>query len=161
MTTTKKRLCSFLLVLSVAMSSCISIAATDVEPNSSRFRYFTETDPNWTYNYTSTVTQEQSENYRYMEDLIWKGMTLGLSDDDDGGIPILSDVAGFINEIIQESNADLLDAGTYVFYYKYSTRYKEHLLTGDITVEQRQILYRIEFTSGGKTEVYNRTFTLR
>ena len=73
----------------------------------------------------------------------------------------MSDAAGFINELIQCTNVDLLDAGTYVFYYKYSTRYKEHLLSGQVTVVQRQILYRIEFTSDGKTEVYNRAFTLR
>ena len=158
MTTTKRRLCSFLLVLSVAMSSCLSIAAADVEPNSRCFHYFTETDPNWTYNFTTTVTQEQSEDYRFMEDQIWRGLTLGLSESD---IPLLSDAAGFINELIQGTNADLLDAGTYVFYYTYSTRYKEHLLSSQVTVVQRQILYRIEFTSDGKTEVYNRAFTLR
>ena len=67
----KKRLTSLLLAFVMCIAVCLPVNAAEAEPKSSRFTYYTETDPNWTVASSFTVTAEESKRYQDMEDVIW------------------------------------------------------------------------------------------
>lgn len=67
----KKRLTSLLLAFVMCIAVCLPVNAAEAEPKSSRFTYYTETDPNWTFASSFTVTAEESKRFQDMEDVIW------------------------------------------------------------------------------------------
>ena len=137
----KKRLTSLLLAFVMCIAVCLPVNAAEAEPNSSRFTYYTETDPNWTFASSFTVTAEESKRYQDMEDVIWG---------------VLGKIAGRSIE-----KTDNVDAGTYIFSYKNKIRYKKHLGTGQVYVDLRQQIVEINFSSTEKCNIREITYTLR
>lgn len=153
----KKRYISLILAVIMCMSLYVPASATDVvEPDSSRFRYYTVTDPDWTYSGQSTVTAEESKDYLFMEELLWDGLS-----DAAGAVPGASEITDAVAEIIRANNFDCADPGTYTFYYKNKIRYKEHLGTGNVYVELEQRIIRIDFKCEEKSNSRQVTVTIR
>lgn len=147
----------FTLFLAVVTLCFIFPASATMDTlDSSRFRYYTETDPNWTYRNTMTISAEEHEKYKNMEDNIW-GFIGGFGN----FVPGASEAADVISKFIRQNNADMIDEGTYKFYTKNQTGYKEHLGTGQVYVEWRKMIIRIDFESGDYSDSREITLTLR
>ena len=153
----KKRLTSLLLAFVMCIAVCLPVNAAEAEPNSSRFTYYTETDPNWTLASSFTVTAEESKRYQDMEDVIWGvlGKIAGRS------IEKTDNVTDVVSTFVRENNIDNVDAGTYIFSYKNKIRYKKHLGTGQVYVDLRQQIVEINFSSTEKCNIREITYTLR
>ena len=152
----KKRLTSLLLAFVMCIAVCLPVNAAEAEPNSSRFTYYTETDPNWTFATSFTVTAEESKRFQDMEDVIWS--TLG--NIAGGQITRADDITDVVSKFIRENNLDNADAGTYVFRYKNKIRYKKHLGNGNVYVDLRQQIVEISFSSPEKSNTRQLTYTL-
>lgn len=137
----KKRLTSLLLAFVMCIAVCLPVNAAEAEPKSSRFTYYTETDPNWTVASSFTVTAEESKRYQDMEDVIW-GVLGNIAG---GSIEKTDNITDVVSNFIRENNLDNADAGTYVFRYKNKIRYKKHLGNGNVYVDLRQQIVEILF----------------
>lgn len=110
----KKRLTSLLLAFVMCIAVCLPVNAAEAEPNSSRFTYYTETDPNWTFASSFTVTAEESKRFQDMEDVIW-GVLGNIAG---GQIEKTDNITDIVSTLIRENNIDNADAGTYIFSYR-------------------------------------------
>lgn len=153
----KKRLTSLLLAFVMCIAVCLPVNAAEAEPKSSRFTYYTETDPNWTVASSFTVTAEESKRYQDMEDVIW-GVLGNIAG---GSIEKTDNITDVVSNFIRENNLDNADAGTYVFRYKNKIRYKKHLGNGNVYVDLRQQIVEISFSSPEKSNTRQLTYTLR
>ena len=153
----KKRLTSLLLAFVMCIAVCLPVNAAEAEPKSSRFTYYTETDPNWTVASSFTVTAEESKRYQDMEDVIW-GVLGNIAG---GSIQKTDNITDVVSNFIRENNLDNADAGTYVFRYKNKIRYKKHLGNGNVYVDLRQQIVEISFSSPEKSNTRQLTYTLR
>lgn len=153
----KKRLTSLLLAFVMCIAVCLPVNAAEAEPKSSRFTYYTETDPNWTVASSFTVTAEESKRYQDMEDVIW-GVLGNIAG---GSIEKTDNITDVVSNFIRENNLDNADAGTYVFRYKNKIRYKKHLRNGNVYVDLRQQIVEISFSSPEKSNTRQLTYTLR
>ncbi len=153
----KKRLTSLLLAFVMCIAVCLPVNAAEAEPKSSRFTYYTETDPNWTVASSFTVTAEESKRYQDMEDVIW-GVLGNIAG---GSIEKTDNITDVVSNFIRENNLDNADAGTYVFRYKNKIRYKKHLGNGNVYVDLRQQIVEISFSSPEKSNTRRLTYTLR
>lgn len=153
----KKRLTSLLLAFVMCIAVCLPVNAAEAEPKSSRFTYYTETDPNWTVASSFTVTSEESKRYQDMEDVIW-GVLGNIAG---GSIEKTDNITDVVSNFIRENNLDNADAGTYVFRYKNKIRYKKHLGNGNVYVDLRQQIVEISFSSPEKSNTRQLTYTLR
>lgn len=153
----KKRLTSLLLAFVMCIAVCLPVNAAEAEPKSSRFTYYTETDPNWTVASSFTVTAEESKRYQDMEDVIW-GVLGNIAG---GSIEKTDNITDVVSNFIRENNLDNADAGTYVFRYKNKIRYKKHLGNGNVYVDLRQQIVEISFSSHEKSNTRRLTYTLR
>ena len=153
----KKRLTSLLLAFVMCIAVCLPVNAAEAEPKSSRFTYYTETDPNWTVASSFTVTAEESKRYQDMEDVIW-GVLGNIAG---GSIENTDNITDVVSNFIRENNLDNADAGTYVFRYKNKIRYKKHLGNGNVYVDLRQQIVEISFSSPEKSNTRRLTYTLR
>lgn len=153
----KKRLTSLLLAFVMCIAVCLPVNAAEAEPKSSRFTYYTETDPNWTVASSFTVTAEESKRYQDMEDVIW-GVLGNIAG---GSIEKTDNITDVVSNFIRENNLDNADAGTYVFRYKNKIRYKKHLGNGNVYVDLRQQIIEISFSSPEKSNTRQLTYTLR
>ena len=153
----KKRLTSLLLAFVMCIAVCLPVNAAEAEPKSSRFTYYTETDPNWTFASSFTVTAEESKRFQDMEDVIW-GVLGNIAG---GSIEKTDNITDVVSNFIRENNLDNADAGTYVFRYKNKIRYKKHLGNGNVYVDLRQQIVEISFSSPEKSNTRRLTYTLR
>lgn len=153
---TAKRLLSVFMAMAMMTTLLISVSASEIEPYSGRFKYFTVTDPNWTYSHTETVTAEDSKNYQKIENSVFTGIKLAVK-----GVPYSGLAVSVVQNFIRENNLDNADVGTYAFYTKNVIRYKEHLLTGERTVDSHQVQIRIVFNGGGIHNERTVSVTLR
>ena len=153
----KKRLTSLLLAFVMCIADGLPVNAAEAEPKSSRFTYYTETDPNWTVASSFTVTAEESKRYQDMEDVIW-GVLGNIAG---GSIEKTDNITDVVSNFIRENNLDNADAGTYVFRYKNKIRYKKHLGNGNVYVDLRQQIVEISFSSPEKSNTRRLTYTLR
>ena len=153
----KKRLTSLLLAFVMCIAVCLPVNAAEAEPKSSRFTYYTETDPNWTVASSFTVTAEESKRFQDMEDVIW-GVLGNIAG---GQIEKTDNITDVVSNFIRENNLDNADAGTYVFRYKNKIRYKKHLGNGNVYVDLRQQIVEISFSSPEKSNTRRLTYTLR
>ena len=153
----KKRLTSLLLAFVMCIAVCLPVNAAEAEPKSSRFTYYTETDPNWTVASSFTVTAEESKRSQDMEDVIW-GVLGNIAG---GSIEKTDNITDVVSNFIRENNLDNADAGTYVFRYKNKIRYKKHLGNGNVYVDLRQQIVEISFSSPEKSNTRQLTYTLR
>ena len=153
----KKRLTSLLLAFVMCIAVCLPVNAAEAEHKSSRFTYYTETDPNWTVASSFTVTAEESKRYQDMEDVIW-GVLGNIAG---GSIEKTDNITDVVSNFIRENNLDNADAGTYVFRYKNKIRYKKHLGNGNVYVDLRQQIVEISFSSPEKSNTRRLTYTLR
>ena len=153
----KKRLTSLLLAFVMCIAVCLPVNAAEAEPKSSRFTYYTETDPNWTVASSFTVTAEESKRYQDMEDVLW-GVLGNIAG---GSIEKTDNITDVVSNFIRENNLDNADAGTYVFRYKNKIRYKKHLGNGNVYVDLRQQIVEISFSSPEKSNTRRLTYTLR
>lgn len=149
-----KKFISLTLSCAMVMSLCVPALAVETRD---RFTYYTVTDPDWTYSQQFTITAEESKKYVELEERIWDV----LSEACDYAIADSGDYVDLIADFIRENNLDSADAGTYTFYYKNKIYYKEHMLTGDVTVRLRKRIVRLDFYSSEKTNSTETTFTLR
>lgn len=103
-----------------------------------------------------TVSAEESQHFQDMEDTIWSvlGNIAG------GAISDTDAITDVVSEIVRNNNLDNADAGTYTFFYK-KIRYKKHLGNGNVYVELRQKIVRIDFSSTEKSTSREIIFTLR
>lgn len=141
----------------MCIAVCLPVNAAEAEPKSSRFTYYTETDPNWTVASSFTVTAEESKRYQDMEDVIW-GVLGNIAG---GSIEKTDNITDVVSNFIRENNLDNADAGTYVFRYKNKIRYKKHLGNGNVYVDLRQQIVEISFSSPEKSNTRRLTYTLR
>ena len=153
----KKRLTSLLLAFVMCIAVCLPVNAAEAEPKSSRFTYYTETDPNWTVASSFTVTAEEYKRYQDMEDVLW-GVLGNIAG---GSIEKTDNITDVVSNFIRENNLDNADAGTYVFRYKNKIRYKKHLGNGNVYVDLRQQIVEISFSSPEKSNTRRLTYTLR
>ena len=133
-------------------------AAETIEPQSSRFKYYTVTDPEWQYCNTVTVTKKEHEQALIIETMLWNSFERAAGDDEIVGADT---VISFIDDYIRDNNLDLDDIGTYTINMKNKIHYKEHLLTGEVYVELKQIIFQIIFISGSNSDTREITVTLR
>lgn len=138
----KKRLTSLLLAFVMCIAVCLPVNAAEAEPKSSRFTYYTETDPNWTFASSLQLQQEESKRFQDMEDVIW-GVLGNIAG---GQIEKTDNITDIVSTLIRENNIDNADAGTYIFSYKNKIRYKKHLGTGRVYVDLRQQIVEINFS---------------
>lgn len=145
---------SLSLILSMLLSVCIPVSATNIEPKDSRHRTVVVEDPEWTYICTRTVTRKEAANQNAYQQSI--GIVLAtflvLSE-----VPVL---AGMVAEIayVWASSGTTEEQGQYTIERKYRTTYSENMLTGARHVTRKQVLFKVTFND---EEPVIKTFTLR
>ena len=152
-----KKLFAMMLAAAMCLSLCIPAFAAEAGLFSSRFTYYTVTDPTWTYSSCFTITAEQSRDLQEMEDRIWDALSTTCGENVTGA----SECIDVVSDLIRDNNLDYANSGTYTFYYKNKIHYKEHLLTGQVTVELLQKIVRVDFASTEESNSRQMTITLR
>lgn len=144
---TMKRLLSAVMAMAMMTALLLPISASEAEPYvGDRFRYYTEKGPS-VYAGSFVVTELDSQTYMLIEDGIF-----GIMGEKIPGGYITGEVVSRVKNIIRQNNWDNTGVGTYTIKSMDIVHYKEHLLTGQVYVELRQVEFEISFKGSNSSE---------
>ena len=137
---TMKHLLSAVMAMAMLTTLFFPASASEIEPYvGDRFKYYTVKTP-WETTGSFNVTATDSKQYTFIENKIFGIMGARLPD-----VFFPDASVSLVQKFIRNNNWDNIDVGTYTIESRDIIHYREHLLTGKVDIELRQVEFVISF----------------